>query len=88
MKMEIVSFEADSFNRGHHIYKDIWTPLLGEKLPCISETLNRKDPYAICVLKSGSIVGHLPRKFSTAWSMFLKKGGTIDCVVRGSRRYF
>ena len=85
--MEIVSFEADSCIRGHHIYKDIWTPLLGEKLPCTRETSNRKDPYAVCVLKSGSIVGHLPRKFSTACSMFLKKGGTIDYVVTGSRRY-
>ena len=27
------------------------------------------------------------RKFSTACSMFLKKGGTIDCVITGSRRY-
>ena len=74
---------ADSCIRGHHIYKDIWTPLLGEKLPCTRETSNRKDPYAVCVLKSGSIVGHLPRKFSTAWLMFLKK--PILCPWRNFR---
>ena len=70
-----------------YVYKEVWTPFLGEKLACARETSNRKDPYTVCVLESGSIIGHLPRKTSVACSMFLKKGGTIDCVVTGSRRY-
>ena len=57
-------------------------------LACAQETSNRKDPYTVCVLESGSITaGHLPRKTSAVCSMFLKKGGTIDYVLTRSTRY-
>ena len=26
--------------RGHHIYKDIWTPFVGEELVCLQESSN------------------------------------------------
>ena len=46
--------------RGHHIYKSVWTPVLGEELECRKETNNSSDPYAIAVLKTAAIVGHIP----------------------------
>lgn len=30
----------NSFVRGHHVYKDEWTPTLGESLNCVREPLN------------------------------------------------
>ena len=45
---------------------------------------NYRDPFAVAVVRSGVIVGHVPRKIS---SMFLRRGGTISCRVTGGRRY-
>ena len=35
--------------------------------------------YAIAVLKSATVVGHLPRKISTLCSLFIRRGGAIHC---------
>jgi hypothetical protein len=37
--------------RGHHVYKDLWTPVVGEGLICRAEFGNVHDPYAIAVQK-------------------------------------
>ena len=73
--------------RGHHIYKEVWTPVTGEILTCARETVNLHDHFAVKVLRAGVIVGHLPKKISTICSLFLSKGGTISCQVSGNRRY-
>ena len=39
---------------GHHVYKDVWTPTIGEKF----EPNNIKG-YSVCVQKDGVMVGHL-----------------------------
>ena len=85
--MEESRLELPSCVRGHHIYKNIWSPFLGERLDCVPETANRKDPYAVSVQQSQTIVGHLPRKISAACSMFVRKGGTMTCTISGERRY-
>ena len=41
--------------RGNHVYKDVWTPTIGEKF----EPNNIKGYYAVCVQKDGVVVGHL-----------------------------
>ena len=38
-------------------------------------------------MKNGTVIGHLPQKVSRVCSLFLRKGGTIDCVVTGTRKY-
>ena len=53
-------FSCDSFVRGHHVYKDDWTPTLGEILECKREPQNEKDPNAVAVTKDGKVVGHVP----------------------------
>ena len=50
--------------RGHHIYKRIWTPDIGELLNVITEDSNEHDAHAVAVLKSDHIVGHVPRSSS------------------------
>ena len=73
--------------RGHHTYKEVWTPVTGEVLTCARETVNLHDHFAVKGLRAGVIVGHLPKKISTICSLFLSKGGTISCQVSGNRRY-
>ena len=84
-------WSCSSCIRGHHVYKDIWQPIIGEELKCVRETNNVRDRYAVAVVKedslSSEIVGHLPRKISILSSLFLRHGGTITCVVSGTRSY-
>ena len=41
-------FCLDSIVRGHHVYKTVWTPFLGEILTGISEPENNHDRHAVC----------------------------------------
>ena len=79
--------EFQSCIRGFHVYKSIWTPFIGETLSCSRETSNLHDPFAVKVLKTDEIVGHLPKKISSTCNIFLRKGGTITCRVNETRSY-
>ena len=70
--------------RGYHIYKDIWTPTVGEILCCARQMNNMVDRYAVSVNK---IVGHFPKKFSKIFSLFLRRGGVVACEVTSTRRH-
>ena len=50
----------DSVMRGHHIYKSVWTPVIGKELYLEPEESNEHDKYAMAVRKDGEIVGHVP----------------------------
>ena len=81
------TFEKDCCVRGYHIYQRVWDAAIGENLICRREPTNERDRYAVAVTKDGTVIGHLPRKVSRVCSLFLRRGGTIDCVVTGTRRY-
>ena len=85
--MEIESYEIESCVRGYHIYKETWTPLVGEEYECRIEPDNSEDPYAVAIVAAGSTVGHVPRVMSAAFSLFLRREGQIVCTITGSRRY-
>ena len=53
----------------------------------MGEVENYRDPFAVAVVRSGVIIGHVSRKISSVCSMFLRRGGTISCRVTGGRRY-
>ena len=74
-----------SCTRRHHVFKNIWTPTMGEQLPCKREIGNIKDRYAVAVLRDHTTVGHVPRKISVACALFLQREGSIHCVVTGKR---
>lgn len=58
----------DSVIRGHHIYKTMWTPVLGEVNYLEIEEGNEHDHFAVCVKRGNEIVGHVPRELSaTVW---------------------
>ena len=80
-------FERESVVRGHHIYKDVWTPQLNEELQLQREPGNEHDRHAVAVVKSSTMVGHVPRTISRVCWFFLGRGGQIICRITGHRRY-
>ena len=73
--LSVTEAELTSFIRGHHIYKDVWTPVVGETLLLRREPSNVKDDQAIAVVKDGEVVGHIPYNISATVSHFLSR----DC---------
>ena len=65
--------------RGYHVYKDIWSAVVGEELPCKRERTNTADPFAVAVVKEETTVGHIPRKIASICSL-----RTILCQVVGT----
>ena len=62
------------------------TPVLGEELECRRET--DSDLYAVAVLKTAAIVGHLEEFQPPVLSFFtVMDGSSIRCAITGSRRY-
>ncbi len=61
---ERASFSLEAMVRGYHAYKDIWTAVVGEELPCQRERVNLRDPFAVVVLKDEAIVGFRGRSWS------------------------
>lgn len=87
MEAEDFSFSFESVIRGHHIYKSIWTPVIGETLHLEKEEGNAEDPYAVAVMRGTTIVGHAPREISRVFSYFMLHDGTISAEVTGHRRF-
>ena len=52
--------------RGHHTYKELWNPVIGEVLSCEHKAGNEHDWFAIACMKEEShlLVGHLPRELA------------------------
>ena len=64
-RMEMTSaplyFLHESVIRGHHIFKEIWTPRTEEIVQVRQEAGNRRDQNAVALLKAdGTVVGHVP----------------------------
>lgn len=79
-------FKMISAVRGHHIYKSIWTPEIGERLLSKRGQGNRHNRHAVAVTKGRLTVGHLPADISKICWFFLHKGGSIGISVSGPRR--
>ena len=59
--------QFNSVVRGHHIYKDDWTPKIGEILEAKKDTREEvvaNDKYAIGLYKGDKLVGHIPIEIS------------------------
>ena len=86
------SFAVNSMIRGYHEYKSVWeSPAADDDLLCEREVVNPNDTHAVAINKdiAGDIktVGHIPRRISSISSIFIRRGGEIQCVVNGHRRY-
>ena len=54
------ALEIKSSGKGHHAYKDIWIPVMNEKLAVFMETDNKVDKYTVYLKKNNVAVLHLP----------------------------
>ena len=83
--------EFNSYVRGYHAYRDIWTPDSGEVLLLRREPDNIRDKSAVAIMKEGQVVGHVPYNICSLLSNFLRRDcnkGLVDvtgsCVNRGA----
>ena len=53
---ELPIVSITTFIKGHHVYKDIWTPKQGEQLDVLMEPDNRMDKFAVRVKINEKIV--------------------------------
>ena len=83
---DLAMYCKESVVRGHHVFKRIWTPVVGEVLIVAREASNTEDRFAVAVTKDDMVVGHVPREFSKLCWHFLRHGGTIACEVTGRRK--
>ena len=44
------TYQVESVIRGHHIYKTVWTPFIGETLSLRIEDGNEQDYFAVAVI--------------------------------------
>jgi len=72
-----------SIVRGHHIYKTIWTPFIGEILTVNHEEDNSYDSCAVAWLHRGD----LPWDISEVSWFFLLHGGNISCEITGHQKF-
>ena len=81
-------YEMESVVRGHHIYKVVWTPVIGEELLLQPEDDNEHDRYAVSLLRCSDscVVRHVPRSVSRVFWFFLRRGGRISCRITGRRK--
>ena len=61
-----VSFRIGIIVHGHHVYKVVWSPYVGEELLVQREVDDIQDDFAVAILKNGMIVAHMPREISRA----------------------
>jgi len=78
----------------YHEYKHIWeSPSPADHLFCQREIGSPHNTHAVAIKGSvagdGTVatVGHVPRKISTICSIFIRREGSIICVVNGMRCY-
>ena len=72
---------------GHHVFKDIWSPFVGEILNVQQEVHNAKYRFAVVVVKNETIIGHVPREVLLLFWYFIEHDGTITCEVIGLRKH-
>ena len=83
------NFKIDSFVKGYHEYKNIWTAKIGKTLSTEREPGNLVDKYVVCVKTNNEIVGPLQLgkdgKFAKTVFYFLRADeyGSCDVLIKG-----
>ena len=68
----ILCLDLESVVHGHHVYKRVWRPAIGEQLKLIREECNEHDPRAVAIVKDERVVGHMPRCIAKTVWFFLR----------------
>ena len=80
-RQNVETFAFLSAVHGYHVYQDVFTPAIGEKLVAKREYDNTMDKQAMKVVKGDETVGHLPCKFSRIVWHFLARSEEISVKV-------
>ena len=56
------TYEIEAFVMGYHVYKNTWTPFVGEALDVAMQPDNKMDKYAVAIFqeRKNKVIGHLP----------------------------
>ena len=60
----IMENQLESTVRGYHVY--CWDTTVREILPCVAESSNSSDGFAVTVMRNDVVIGHVPRNVSAA----------------------
>ena len=91
------TYEIEAFVMGYHVYKNTWTPFVGEALDVAMQPDNKMDKYAVAIFqeRKNKVIGHLPLgksgKFAKTIFYFLKADKENKCkvvVVGKQKRWF
>ena len=78
--------QINTYVKSHHVYKDIWTPEIGESLDAQIEPNKPVDKYAVCIRK---VVGHLKKGATSRFAkqcFFLKGDPYSKAKIKTSGR--
>ena len=81
------TYEIEAFVMGYHVYKNTWTPFVGEALDVAMQPDNKMDKYAVAIFqeRKKKVIGHLPLgksgKFAKTIFYFLKADEENKCKV-------
>ena len=73
-------------NRGFHVYRVYWEPVVGELLTTEPETDGEKYSDKRCVAVKKITVGHIPKDISRLAKFFIVHGRTITCKITSKRQ--
>ena len=84
--VRLKSYAINAFVKGYHVYKNNWTPSIGDELQGFMEPTNKLDKYAVTVKeKDGVVIGHLPLgksgKLAKTVFYFLKSNKNHYCKI-------
>ena len=61
--LDTLHHEMDSVVHGHHVYKSVRSPVIGEQFILEKEPVNPHDKFAVAVIKDSQIVSHIQQYF-------------------------
>ena len=65
-------YNKESVPRGHHIYKTIWTTVIGEQLEVKTEEDSNHSQQTVTIVKDRLLIGHMPRLAAEVSWFFLR----------------
>ena len=85
-------FAFDCASHGFHVYRDVWSPRIGQQLDIEQDNANVHDPFAMAhyskcdgKLVYWETVGYLPREISRFCYYFVNYGDSLEGCVRDSK---
>ena len=71
----VFEVEFSSVMRGHHVYKSVWSPTVGDTLTCSKDERKKAkehDEYVIGTYleADNKLVGHVPMELSSLFTHF------------------